>query len=182
MSELNKEATLEHRAGADLAQSKAGPGDNVQCGTVLTYGTFDLFHIGHLNLLERLSKLGGRLVVGVSTDEFNESKGKRTVIPFEERIRLVRALRCVDEAIPEDSWDQKRRDVKRYGASLFGIGSDWAGKFDDLKDICDVVYLSRTDGISTTSLKRALRLLDESHVKDLKQALDVISAIVARLD
>lgn len=150
--------------------------------TVLTYGTFDLFHIGHLNLLERLRGMGDRLIVGVSTDEFNATKGKRTVIPFAERSRLVAAIKHVDQVIPETSWDQKRDDIQRYGVSVFGIGADWEGRFDDLKDVCEVVYLPRTQGISTTELKNALRVLDQSHVKDLKHALDVISTIITRLE
>lgn len=150
--------------------------------TVLTYGTFDLFHIGHLNLLERLRGMGDRLIVGVSTDEFNATKGKRTVIPFAERSRLVGAIKYVDQVIPETSWEQKRDDIRRYGVSVFGIGADWKGRFDDLGDACEVVYLSRTQGISTTELKNALRVLDSTHVKDLKHALDVISTIIARLE
>lgn len=150
--------------------------------TVLTYGTFDLFHIGHLNLLERLRGMGDRLIVGVSTDEFNAAKGKRTVIPFAERSRLVGAIKHVDHVIPETSWEQKREDIHRYGVSVFGIGADWEGRFDDLQDACEVVYLPRTQGISTTELKNALRVLDQTHVKDLKHALDVISTIIARLE
>lgn len=150
--------------------------------TVLTYGTFDLFHIGHLNLLERLRGMGDRLIVGVSTDEFNATKGKRTVIPFAERSRLVSAIKHVDQVIPETSWEQKRDDIRRYGVSVFGIGADWQGSFDELKDVCEVVYLPRTQGISTTELKNALRILDQTHVKDLKHALDVISTIIARLE
>lgn len=149
---------------------------------VITYGTFDLFHIGHLNLLERLSALGDRLIVGVSTDEFNEGKGKHTVIPFAERSRLVGAMKCVDMVIPESSWEQKRRDIEQYDASVFGMGADWEGKFDELRSLCEVVYLPRTRGISTTDLKNTLRILDSAHVKDLKHALDVMSAIIARLD
>lgn len=149
---------------------------------VLTYGTFDLFHIGHLHLLERLSRMGDRLIVGVSTDEFNQQKGKRTVIPYAERSRLVKAIRYVDAVIPETSWEQKRADIRRYGAAVFGIGADWEGKFDDLRDLCEVVYLPRTQGISTTALKDALRILSHAHVKELKQALDVMSTIIARLE
>lgn len=121
--------------------------------TVLTYGTFDLFHIGHLRLLERAKQLGDRLIVGISTDEFNAEKGKRTAIPFEERCDIVASLRCVDVVIPEISWDQKKRDILNHGVSVFTIGDDWRGKFDELNEICEVVYLSRTDGISTSYLK-----------------------------
>lgn len=149
---------------------------------VLTYGTFDLLHVGHLNLLERLGALGTQLIVGVSTDEFNAAKGKRTVIPFEDRARLVTALKCVDVVIPENSWEQKRLDIQKYDVDVFGMGSDWSGKFDDLKDACDVVYLDRTEGVSSTALKSALRLLSERHIRDLKKALDLISSIVTRFE
>jgi cytidyltransferase-related domain len=146
--------------------------------TVITYGTFDLFHIGHLNLLNRLRALGDRLIVGVSTDEFNLIKGKKTVIPYSDRSKIVGALRCVDEVFPENSWDQKRGDIARFGAAIFGMGHDWEGHFDDLRDVCDVVYLPRTDSVSSTELKRLLRVLDQRHIDDLKQALDLISGIV----
>ena len=149
---------------------------------VLTYGTFDMFHIGHLNLLKRLSKLGTSLVVGVSTDEFNLSKGKQTIIPYRDRIEIVKSTKFVDEVFPEDSWDQKIGDVQRLGVSVFGIGSDWAGKFDYLREYCEVVYLPRTDDVSSTDLKRLLHILDKSHVKDLKTALDLIASIVQRFE
>lgn len=120
---------------------------------VITYGTFDLFHIGHLNLLERLADLGDHLTVAVSTDEFNIGKGKICSMPYHERSRIVGALRCVDHVIAEESWDQKVRDVQELDIDVFGIGDDWQGKFDHLQPYCEVVYLERTHGISTTSLK-----------------------------
>lgn len=150
--------------------------------TVLTYGTFDLFHIGHLNLLQRLRALGDELIVGVSTDDFNALKGKKTIVNFQDRLEIVRALRCVDHAIPEDNWQQKVEDIRRYGVSIFGMGNDWEGRFDDLRAHCDVVYLPRTEGISSTQLKQTLKVLDNSHVQELKQALDLISSIVERFD
>jgi glycerol-3-phosphate cytidylyltransferase len=149
--------------------------------TVLTYGTFDLFHIGHLNILKRLSALGDRLIVGVSTDEFNALKGKKPVVPFDQRIEIVRSIRYVDEAIPEDRWEQKREDIAKYGVDVFGIGEDWKGKFDDLGDSVEVVYLPRTSGISTTEMKRVLSAFDERHVEELKRTLDSISQIVKEL-
>jgi glycerol-3-phosphate cytidylyltransferase len=148
---------------------------------VLTYGTFDLFHIGHLNILKRLKEQGDRLIVGVSTDEFNAIKGKKPVVPFEQRIEIVRAIRYVDEAIPEDNWEQKRLDIEKYNADVFGIGEDWKGKFDDLGDKVEVVYLPRTTGISTTEMKRVLSAFDERHVEELKRTLDSISQIVKEL-
>lgn len=149
--------------------------------TVLTYGTFDLFHIGHLNILRRLKGLGDRLIVGVSTDEFNSVKLKKPIVPFEQRIEIVRSIRYVDEAIPEDRWEQKRQDIQKYGASVFGIGEDWQGKFDDLGDEVEVVYLPRTNGVSTTEMKRILSAFDERHVEELKRTLDSISQIVKEL-
>ncbi|HET6631721.1 MAG TPA: adenylyltransferase/cytidyltransferase family protein [Rhodanobacteraceae bacterium] len=150
--------------------------------TVLTYGSFDLFHVGHLNLLERLRALGDRLIVGVSTDEFNALKGKQTIVPFEDRFRIVQAIKCVDLTIPESSWEQKVTDIRMHGVSVFGMGADWTGKFDDLKQHCEVVYLPRTEGISSTSVRGLLQVLDKSHVDELKQALGIISAIVERFD
>lgn len=129
--------------------------------TVITYGTFDLFHVGHLKLLERARALGDRLVVGVSTDAFNEGKGKRTVIPYADRAAIVRAIRCVDDVIPEESWEQKPDDIRRLGVTTFVMGDDWRGKFDDLKKLCEVVYLPRTSMVSTTSIKEAVTVLQQ---------------------
>jgi len=150
--------------------------------TILTYGTFDLFHIGHLRLLQRLRSLGDRLIVGVSTDEFNHLKGKKTVVPFVDRIEIVSALRCVDLAIPETCWEQKVSDIKEHEVSVFGMGSDWANRFDELKEHCEVVYLPRTEGISSTHIRRTLKILDQTHIGELKQALDLISSIIDRFD
>lgn len=150
--------------------------------TVLTYGTFDLFHVGHLNLLERLRQLGDLLVVGLSTDEFNAIKGKKTVVSFKDRCRILSALKCVDLVFPEQSWDQKVTDIRKYGVNVFGMGDDWQGKFDELRLYCEVVYLPRTEGISTTQFKQALHMFQKSQIDDLKKALDLISAIVERFD
>lgn len=124
--------------------------------TVLTYGTFDLFHIGHLRLLERLANLGDRLVVGVSTDAFNEQKGKRSLIPYEDRAAIVEALGIVDAVIPEESWEQKEDDIRRLKVDIFGMGSDWKGRFDHLASLCEVVYLERTEGLSSTTIRGQL--------------------------
>lgn len=123
---------------------------------VITYGTFDLFHMGHLRLLERLKALGDHLTVAVSTDAFNAGKGKAATVCYEERAHILTALRCVDDVIPENDWAQKREDIARLGIHVFGMGSDWAGKFDELKDLCEVVYLPRTEGISTTLIKESI--------------------------
>ena len=126
--------------------------------TVLTYGTFDLFHIGHLNLLKRARALGDKLIVAVSTDEFNATKGKTTLMPFEHRVELVRSVRYVDEVIAEHQWEQKIADVQQHKVDVFVMGSDWQGKFDFLKPYCEVVYLPRTDNVSSTDLKKAIQV------------------------
>ena len=149
--------------------------------TVLTYGTFDLFHIGHLNILKRLREYGDRLIVGVSTDEFNAIKGKKPVVPFEQRLEIVQSIRYVDLAIPEDRWAQKREDIATYDVDILGMGADWEGKFDDLADVVELVYLPRTDGISTTEMKRILSAFDERHVEELKRTIDAIGQIVKEL-
>ena len=123
---------------------------------VLTYGTFDMFHIGHLNLLNRLKSLGDKLIVAVSTDEFNSIKGKKTLIPFEQRALIVQNIKCVDIVIAEENWEQKIYDIKKYNVDIFAMGDDWQGKFDFLKDYCEVIYLPRTQNISTTELKKEL--------------------------
>lgn len=125
--------------------------------TCITYGTFDLFHIGHLNILKRIKEMCNTLIVAVSTDEFNKVKGKTCVIPFEQRAAIVAGIRYVDKVIPETDWTQKENDVEKYNVDCFVMGNDWEGKFDFLKDKCDVVYLPRTDGISTTQLKEILK-------------------------
>lgn len=124
---------------------------------VITYGTFDLIHYGHINLLERAKKMGDYLIVGLSTNQFNEEKNKKCYFSFEERKRLLEAIRYVDLVIPEECWEQKRSDIERYHVDTFVMGDDWSGKFDDLKDICDVVYLSRTPEVSTTKIKKELK-------------------------
>lgn len=124
--------------------------------TVITYGTFDLFHYGHVRLLERLSRLGNRLIVACSTDEFNARKGKVSVVPYEDRVKVLEACRYVDKVIPETDWAQKRGDIRRHKVDLFAMGDDWAGEFDDLADLCDVLYLPRTEGVSSTEIKRVI--------------------------
>lgn len=128
--------------------------------TVITYGTYDLFHVGHLRLLKRAKMLageGGKLIVGVSTDRFNwVEKRKKSAIPYEQRAEIVGALKCVDLVIPEDDWDMKR-DILQYKVDIFTMGGDWEGKFDMLKEVCKVVYLPRTEGISSTELKTVIR-------------------------
>lgn len=127
--------------------------------TVLTYGTFDLFHLGHVRLLRRLADMGDRLVVACSTDEFNALKGKRCIMPYAHRVEILLACRYVDKVIPEENWEQKRDDVIREKADIFGIGDDWRGKFDFLSDLTEVVYLPRTENVSTTELREAVRAM-----------------------
>lgn len=121
---------------------------------ILTYGTFDLFHVGHVRLLKRLRDLGDELIVGCSTDEFNKIKGKNTVMPYESRKEILLSCKYVNSVFAEDNWDQKRNDVKRTNADIFAMGDDWSGHFDHLEDICKVVYLPRTSGISSTKIKQ----------------------------
>ena len=123
---------------------------------VITYGTFDLFHIGHLNLLKRAKKLGDYLIVGLSTDKFNIKKGKRSIYPYEMRKEILSAIKYVDDVIPEKNWKQKEKDIKQYNIDLLVMGDDWKGKFDYLKRFCDVIYLKRTKEVSTTRMKKSL--------------------------
>lgn len=117
---------------------------------VITYGTFDLFHFGHLEILRRSKALGDYLIVAVATDAFNEIKGKKCVYSFEHRLRIVEAIKYVDEVIPEHHWEQKRDDIISHNVDIFTMGDDWQDKFNELEDCCKVVYLDRTQGISTT--------------------------------
>lgn len=120
---------------------------------VITYGTYDLLHRGHINLLRRAKALGDYLIVGLSTDAFNAIKGKAAFYSYEERKLVLEAVRYVDEVIPEERWEQKAEDIREHAASVFVMGSDWEGKFDELKSLCEVIYLPRTEGISTTQIK-----------------------------
>ena len=127
---------------------------------LLTYGTFDLLHYGHIRLLKRAKELGDYLIVAISTDEFNAIKQKKAYHNYQTRKEMLEAVRYVDLVIPEESWEQKINDVKTYNVDVVVMGDDWAGneKFEELKDYCDVVYLERTKGVSTTQIKRELGL------------------------
>ena len=121
---------------------------------VITYGTFDLFHKGHYNIIKRARALGDYLIVALSTDEFNwNQKKKKCYFSYEERKQLLEAIRYVDLVIPEESWEQKKEDIKEFKVDTFVMGNDWEGKFDFLKEQCEVVYLPRTPDISTTQIK-----------------------------
>lgn len=149
--------------------------------TVLTYGTFDLFHVGHVRILKRLRALGDRLVVGISSDEFNALKGKKSFFSYEERAEIVVSSQYVDLVFPEHNWEQKRDDIIKYQADIFGMGHDWRGKFDELSDICQVVYLERTEDISTTEIKRSLSTLNVEKLQELEnifhQAIDLLQVL-----
>ena len=123
---------------------------------IITYGTFDLIHVGHINILRRAKELGDYLIVGLSTDNFNRLKHKEAYHSYEDRKLILEAIKYVDEVIPEENWEQKSEDVKKYNIDTFVMGHDWKGEFDFLKDSCEVIYLPRTDGISTTQIKEDL--------------------------
>ena len=124
---------------------------------VITYGTFDILHYGHINLLRRARALGDYLVVVLSTDEFNALKNKKSYYTYEQRKMILEACRYVDLVVPENTWEQKIDDVKKYDIDVFVMGNDWEGKFDFLKDYCEVVYLPRTEGILSTQVKEFLK-------------------------
>jgi glycerol-3-phosphate cytidylyltransferase len=124
---------------------------------VITYGTFDLFHIGHLRILKRAKELGDYLIVGLSSDEFNVKKHKSSTMPYEHRKEILESIVYVDKVIKEDSWEQKIEDIKKYDIDIFVMGDDWRGEFDFLKPYCEVIYLPRTKDISTTKLKETIK-------------------------
>ncbi len=124
---------------------------------IITYGTFDILHYGHINLLKRARMLGDYLIVGLSSDEFNHIKNKKSYYTYEQRKTILEACRYVDLVIPENNWEQKVDDVQKYQADIFVMGDDWKGKFDFLKDYCDVIYLPRTPDVSTTQTKVYLK-------------------------
>ena len=124
--------------------------------TVITYGTFDFLHIGHINILRRARELGDSLIVGLSTDEFNRIKHKQSFSNYEERKAILEAIRYVDAVIPEERWEQKTQDIIDHEVDIFVMGDDWTGEFDFLKKYCEVIYLSRTERISSTKIKKAV--------------------------
>jgi len=125
---------------------------------VLTFGTFDLFHVGHLRILERAAKLGDRLIVGVSTDELNfRKKARYPFVPQQDRRAIVAALRCVDATFYEESLEKKREYLLQYGADVLVMGHDWEGRFDEFRDICEVCYLPRTEDVSTTAIEALIK-------------------------
>ena len=147
---------------------------------VLTYGTFDLLHYGHIRLLKRAKELGDYLIVAVSTDEFNAVKGQKAYHNYETRKKMLEAIRYVDLVIPEDNWEQKISDVQDYKVDVVVMGSDWAGsdRFDYLKEYCEVVYLDRTEGISTTKIKEDLGL--QEPINGVDQIPEPVKKIVLK--
>ena len=123
---------------------------------VITYGTYDLLHYGHIELLRRAREMGDYLIVALSTDEFNQIKNKKSYYDYEQRKMMLESIRYVDLVIPEEGWGQKEKDVDRFDVDVFVMGHDWEGEFDFLKDKCEVIYLNRTEGISTTKIKQEL--------------------------
>lgn len=124
---------------------------------VLTYGTYDLLHVGHINLLRRARELGDYLIVGLSSDEFNSIKQKEAYHSYEDRKAILESIKYVNKVIPEHRWEQKINDVQQYGVDIFVMGDDWLGKFDFLKEYCQVIYLPRTEEISTSKIKLELK-------------------------
>ena len=121
---------------------------------VITYGTFDFLHIGHVNILRRAKELGDWLIVGLSTDAFNRQKHKQSFSNYEERKAILEAIRYVDAVIPENNWEQKTRDILDNDVDVFVMGDDWEGEFDFLREYCEVVYLARTERISSTKIRQ----------------------------
>lgn len=147
--------------------------------TVITYGTFDLFHVGHVRLLRRLKALGDKLIVGCSSDEFNRLKGKNTVIGYLDRVEILESCQYVDQVFPENGWDQKRSDIIGYKADIFAMGDDWAGKFDELGDICRVVYVPRTAHVSSTAVKGFISTVNRDVIQSVRLSLE---GSLAKLD
>ncbi len=148
---------------------------------ILTYGTFDLFHVGHVRLLKRLRQLGDKLIVGLSSDDFNTLKGKQTVMTFEQRKEILLSCRYVDDVFEESRWEQKRSDIEREKADIFAMGDDWAGKFDDLQDITKVVYLPRTEDVSTTEVKMMVKHMSLEKQLEIVHLLDMVKGRIAEL-
>lgn len=132
---------------------------------VITYGTFDVLHYGHINLLKRAKALGDYLIVGLSSDKFNKLKNKESYYSYDERKNIIEACRYVDLVIPEENWEQKIGDIQRYQADIFVMGDDWEGKFDYLKEYCDVIYLPRTPEVSSTKTKNYLKYVGDEYAQ-----------------
>lgn len=158
-------------AGSENGRDPFRKTENVK--RIVTYGTFDLFHIGHLRILERARDMGDQLFVGVSSDEFNAIKGKNSFFSYNNRAAIISSLRCVDHVFPEYSWDQKPSDFQKYKANVFVMGSDWTGKFDELSNLIQVHYLPRTEGISSSDIKKQLQKIDDKSLDSVKSAISL---------
>ncbi|OED50458.1 glycerol-3-phosphate cytidylyltransferase [Endozoicomonas sp. (ex Bugula neritina AB1)] len=160
--------------------------DSTRGGTIITYGTFDLFHVGHVRILKNLRALGEKLLVGISSDEFNALKGKKSFFSYEERAEIVQSCVYVDMVFPEHSWEQKVLDMQKYKVDIFGIGADWAGKFDELKAYVDVVYIDRTSGVSSTEIKSRLSNVSLGEIcgleESIRETLSTVSALRVALE
>lgn len=150
---------------SQLLENSDGNKPDFPMKKVITYGTYDLLHRGHIHLLKRAKAMGDFLIVGLSTDEFNALKKKKAFYSYEERKLVLEAVRYVDQVIPEHVWEQKEQDIADHDIDVFVMGDDWNGKFDHLKEHCEVVYLPRTDGVSTTQIKAQLRVTEASNIE-----------------
>lgn len=140
-----------------------------------------MFHYGHVELLRRLKSMGDKLIVGVSTDAFNQQKGKRSLYHYEHRAKIVEAIKYVDRVIPEQDWEQKLEDIKAYNVDVFAIGDDWKGKFDHLKEHCEVCYLPRTPNVSSTELRRSLNMISSVSKQDIERMFELLELLKADL-
>jgi len=141
---------------------------------VITYGTFDLLHRGHINILRRAKELGDHLTVAISSDEFNKVKNKTSFYSFEERKFLLESIKYVDEVIPEHDWEQKIKDVQQRKIDIFVMGDDWKWKFDFLEEHCKVQYFPRTEWISTTQLKSTLKWINNENIEKIEKVLEAL--------
>lgn len=148
---------------------------------VITYGTFDLFHVGHIRLLKRLKSLGDYLIVAISTDDFNSLKGKKSFFSFAERKEIIESCKYVDLVIAENNWEQKRDDILYNQVNILGMGNDWSGKFDSLNDICEVVYLDRTESISSTQIKKELAVITPEKLAEIEYSVNNIFDVIRSL-
>jgi glycerol-3-phosphate cytidylyltransferase len=146
---------------------------------IITYGTFDMFHHGHLKILERAKKKGDYLIVGVSTDSFNKLKGKKSIIPYKERKEIIGNIKYVDKVIPEKNWEQKKKDIKKYNVSKLTMGSDWKNskEFSKINKLCEIEFLPRTKNVSSTKLKEIFESVNENSIKNIEKSLKLLKRI-----